>query len=200
MRVFAISCLVVTVAAAACSSPFGRHAAPVAPAVQPSTGNDTTPPPPIVQVRDYWRAASVSVLAWDEYDRGFGLRTSIDRRGILHGGLRSGDHRLYVDAVYAWTMGGFTHAAIMPDTLLLSTGGQRDLYACFYNHKQCSPMFTIGVRIADSLLRAHRDSLVVTFVRRNELPWTITLRRDLITAYLRAVDSIVAERRRVASR
>ena len=60
-------------------------------------------------------------------------------------------------------------------------------------------MVTVGVRIPDSLLRANRDSLVVTFYPRVQEPWTITLRRDLITAYLNKVDSVVAELRKTAT-
>lgn len=60
-------------------------------------------------------------------------------------------------------------------------------------------MVTVGVRVPDSLLRANRDSLVVTFFPRVLDPWTITLRRELIAAYLKKVDSVVAELRKTAT-
>ena len=60
-------------------------------------------------------------------------------------------------------------------------------------------MVTVSVRIPDSLLRANRDSLVVTFFPRTLDPWTITLRRELIAAYLQKVDSVVAEMNKIAS-
>ena len=61
-------------------------------------------------------------------------------------------------------------------------------------------MTTVGVRIPDSILRATQDSLVVTFFPAAVEPWTITLHHDLISAYLRTVDSVVAEFRTNTSR
>jgi len=154
--------------------------------------------PPVVQVRGYRRSSVVSVVAWDADESDFGLRTSVSRTGKLVGGLRFGDHSLYVSPFYARAMGGFAHAAVMPGQLLLGTGTRRDSYSCFYG-RTCSPMVTVGVRIPDSLLRANRDSLVVTFFPSTLDPWTITLRRELITAYLQNVDSVVAEMNKIAS-
>jgi hypothetical protein len=154
--------------------------------------------PPIVQVRAFWRSSVISVVAWDPDDAAFGLRTSVSRTGELVGGLRFGDHRLYLTPLYAHDMGGFAHAAVMPGPLLLGTGAQRDPYSCFYG-KDCSPMVTVGVRVPDSLLRANRDSLVVTFFPSVLDPWTITLRRALIAAYLNKVDSVVAELRKTGT-
>jgi hypothetical protein len=152
-------------------------------------------PPPIVQVREYWRSAVVEIVAWDPDDAAFGLRTSVTRTGKLVGGVRIGDHRLYMTPFLARDMGGFVHAASMEGQLLLGTGGQQDSYACYYG-KRCSPMTTVGVRVPDSLLRANRDSLVVTFFPRVMEPWTLTLRRELIAAYLEKVDRVVADLRR----
>jgi len=39
----------------------------------------------------------------------------------------------------------------------------------------------------------------VTFFPSTLDPWTITLRRELITAYLQKVDSVVAEMNKIAS-
>lgn len=155
--------------------------------------------PPIVQVREFWRSATISVVAWDKDEAYFGLRTSVTRNGTLVGGDRFGDHRLYLTPLLVQNMGGFAHAAVMPTKeVLLAVGTQKDSYSCFYG-KQCSPMVTLGVRIPDSLLRANRDSLVVTFFPRVREPWTITLRRELITAYLDKVDLVVADMTRTAT-
>jgi hypothetical protein len=150
---------------------------------------------PVVQVRAFWRSSVVSIVAWDPDDPAFGLRTSVSRTGELVGGLRFGDHRLYMTPVYAHNMGGFKYAAVPVGHLLLETGSQGDPYSCFFG-KECSPMVTVGVRVPDSLLRANRDSLVVTFYPQVQEPWTITLRRELIAAYLDEVDSVVAELRK----
>ena len=150
--------------------------------------------PTIVQVRAYQRSALVSVLAWDPNEAAFGLSTSVTRNGELVGGQRFGDHRLYLTPLYAHDMGGFKYAAVSPGHLLRRTGALSDPYACFYGGvKKCSPSVSLGVRIPDSLLRANRDSLVVTFYPSIQEPWTITLRPDLIAPYLKMVDSVVAE-------
>jgi hypothetical protein len=152
----------------------------------------------VVQVREYWRSSVVTVVAWDPDDPAFGLRTSVTRTGDLVGGLRFGDHQLYMTPLYARYMGGFKYAAVPPGQLLLGTGAQRDPYSCFYGNN-CSPMVTVGVRLPDSLLRGNGDSLVVTFYPRVQEPWTIMLRRKLIAAYLKKVDSVVVELSRTAA-
>lgn len=178
---------------AGCSLPLiGDRTSPEPPAVQVASADTGAEEPPIVQVRDYWRASVVTVVAWEPTDAAVGLRASVSRRGELVGGGRFGDHRLYLTPLYAQDMGGFSHAAVTPGKPLIYTGAQRDYYACFYG-KKCSPALTLGVRVPDSLLRADRDSVVVTFHPRVREPWTITLRRELITAYLEKVDSVRAE-------
>jgi hypothetical protein len=147
---------------------------------------------PVVQVRGFRRSAVVSVVAWDANDAAFGLRTSVSRTGRLVGGLRFGDHLLYVTPLYASNMGGFKYAAVTRGHLLLTARPQRDYYACFYG-EECSPMVTVGVGVPDSVLRANRDSLVVTFYPSLLDAWTITLRRQVIEPYLNKVDSVVAE-------
>jgi hypothetical protein len=182
-----------------CSLPVIGGGSPAAtprlPAVAPDAAGVGAP---VVQVREFWRSSVVSVVAWDPDDAAFGLRTSVTRTGDLVGGLRFGDHQLYMTPLYAQYMGGFKYATVTLGDFLLGTGAQRDPYSCFYG-KHCSPMVTVGVRVPDSLLRANRDSLVVTFYPRVQEPWTITLRRELITAYLNKVDSVVAELRKTAS-
>ncbi|MHB0964110.1 MAG: hypothetical protein ACYC5V_12975 [Gemmatimonadaceae bacterium] len=153
--------------------------------------------PPIVQVRDFAGTSVVSVLAWDAADARFGLRAGISRNGTLVGAGRIGDHQLYMTPFYAWYMGGFAHATAEPGKPLLRTGWSSDPYACFYGSR-CAPIDAVGVRVPDALLRAKRDSLVFTFDALRD-PWSITLRRELIAAYLTAVDSVVAERRKTVA-
>jgi len=98
---------------------------------------------------------------------------------------------------YAWYMGGFAHATVEPGKPLLRTGWSGDPYACFFG-SQCTPVEAVGVRIPDALLRTHRDSLVVTFHALRD-SWTITLRRELIAAFLASVDSVVAETTKTAA-
>jgi hypothetical protein len=166
----------------------------VKPAVDVAAAATVTLEPPIVQVRDFPGSSVVSVLAWDVEDATFGLRTAVNRNGTLVGGARYGDHQLYMTPFHYWYMGGFTHATAEPGKPLLRTGWSRDAQACFYG-TQCSPVDAVGVRVPDALLRANRDSLVVTFDATRD-PWTITLRRELIAAFLTSVDSVVAERRK----
>jgi hypothetical protein len=169
----------------------GKTASPVA------TASDDRPP--VVQVRDYWGSASVAIVAWDQDDPDFGLRTRVTRTGKLLGGLRAGDHTLYMTPYLLRDMGGFAHAAVDPKRgELLSTGAGRDDYACFYG-TQCSPRFIVGIRVPDSLLRENSDGLEVTFFPRVQDPWTLYLRRQLISAYLAKVDSVVKEMKRTGT-
>jgi hypothetical protein len=158
-----------------------------------ATLDTTEVAPPVVQVRDFPHSSVANVFAWEPDDAQMGLSTSITLTGKLVGGLRAGDHQLYIDVVQARLMGGFKYATVAPDQLLLRINTRRDPQACF-NGKVCSPMISLGVRIPDSLLRARRDSLVVTFHPVAMQPWTVTLRPELITAYLQRVDSVVASR------
>lgn len=192
-------CTMFVAAVAGCSLPMiGGGSSAVTPTVQAVAADIVTVAPPIVQVRNYWRSSVVSVVAWDVDDAGFGLRTAVSRNGTLVGGRRFGDHLLYITPVYVRYMGGFAHATAVPGKLLLGTGWRSDPYSCFYG-AHCSPMATVGVRVPDALLRANRDSLVVTFLPRIQDPWRITLRRELIAAYLTKVDSVVAEMRKTGT-
>jgi len=137
----------------------------------------------------------VSVVGWTSDETAYGLRAEVSRAGDLVGGYRRGDHRLYLTPVYVSDMGGFSHAMVSPGALLRHSGVSRDYDACPYGDS-CSPRETIGIGIPDSVLRTHRDSLVVMFRRRDASDWTITVRRELIDAYLGAVDSVTAALRR----
>jgi hypothetical protein len=164
------------------------------PAMRAAATDTSVTKPPVVQVRAFSNSSVVSVVAWDANNAEIGLRTSVTRSGAELIGRRLGDHSLYMDPVYARGMGGFKYASVTMREILLGTREERDVYSCFYG-KECSPMTTVGVRIPDSILRANQDSLVVTFFPAAVEPWTITLHRGLISAYLKTVDSVVAELR-----
>lgn len=196
MRILRVVATILGASAIGCSLPMiGRGSFAGTPAAYDDVSETTPLPPPIVQVRDYWGSSVVSIVAWDADDPSFGLRTSVTRTGTLVGGLRFGDHRLYVSPLVAREMGGFKYASVTEGQLLLRAGTRKDIYSCFYG-KACSPMVTDGVRLPDSLLRANRDSLTVTFFPSALVPWSHTLRRELIVAYLEKVDSVVAEMRK----
>jgi hypothetical protein len=189
------------VGATGCSLPaIGGRPSAAAPTVHSdaATTDSTAVAAPVVQVRGFSHSAIVTVVAWDADDAEFGLRASVNRAGVLVGGLRFDDHRLYVTPLLARANGGFKYAADTLGHLLLRTGAQRDVYSCFYA-TDCSPMTTLGVRIPDSLLRANRDSLVVMFFPMVGEPWTLTVRHELIAAYLTKVDSVVAEMRKTGT-
>ncbi len=178
---------------AGCALPiFGGRSTPVQPTEQVAV-DSATPAPPIVEVRDFTRSSVVSVLAWDADEARIGLRAEISRNGTLVG-WRAGDHLLYLTPFYAWYMGGFVHATAEPGKPLMRTGELRDSYSCFFG-RRCSPLTYVAVRLPDALLRASRDSLVVTFIPTGRDSWTVTLRRELIAAFLTKVDSVVAEMR-----
>lgn len=177
-----------------CALPlFGGRTAPTPPALRAATADTVPTAPPIVQVRDFRSSSVVSVLAWEADEARIGLRSEVSRKGTLVGG-RLGDHVLYLTPFYVWYMGGFAHAIAEPGKPLLGTGTLTDPYNCFYG-SHCTPMTAIGVRLPDALLRAHRDSLVVTFLPSGRDPWAVTLRRELIAAFLTKVDSVVGEMR-----
>lgn len=177
-----------------CALPmFGGRTAPTPPALRATTADTVPTAPPIVQVRDFRSSSVVSVLAWEADEARIGLRAEISRNGTLVG-WRAGDHLLYLTPFYAWYMGGFVHATAEPGKPLMRTGELRDSYSCFFG-RRCSPLTYVAVRLPDALLRASRDSLVVTFIPTGRDTWTVTLRRELIAAFLTKVDSVVAEMR-----
>jgi hypothetical protein len=163
-----------------------------------SEPDDTT----IVQVREYNRSPTVNVVAWAPDDNGYGLQAMVRRDGTL---LR--DHRFYVSTAYLGagffrnTAATFGHAGldgrrfiemIAPQELLLEREGiVRDVHYCF-GWPRCSPRETGGARVPDSVLRASRDSVSLKFYDRYATEMIVTLRRDVIDPYLRAVDSVSA--------
>jgi hypothetical protein len=156
-----------------------------APAVEDTTAAEELP---TVELRYFPFSPTVSVVAWPSDDAGFGLRTSVRRDGTL---VR--DHRLYIGTYFEpWVRGLYLAAA--PPRQFKMLGVSRDAFACYFG--KCSPFETIGVRIPDEFLRAHRDSLPVTLYGWGGRELTVTVRGDLIDAYLAAVDSVSAQLRR----
>ncbi len=152
------------------------------------------PKPPVIQVRDYRGAGTVAVLGWDAEETAYGLRAQVGRRGRISGGYQLGDHRLYMSTTLVRQMGGFYRASVPTGALLFSMGTTSDPQAC-YRTRTCAPMAVTSVSLPDELLRQSGDSLVVTFVSRWGHDWSLTLHRDLIEPYLRAVDSVAVARR-----
>lgn len=171
----------------------GSQAAPPPPAAKKDTA------PPIIQVRRFTSASTVSVLGWSPDEPGYGLRAEVRRDGTLAAQSRLGEHVLYMSVPLVQGMGGFASAVIPPvppGPVLLHAPAARDYNAC-NSGEPCSPLETIRLQMPDAVLRADRDSVVVRFngsQGRND--WTIALSRDLVARYLRAVDSVSAAMRK----
>jgi hypothetical protein len=183
---------------AGCSSGMHGHSAVATPDLDMDAAPADSVNAPIVQVRGFPGSSLVTVVAWDDDDAEAGLRSSVNRDGVVVGQRRFGDHILNLNFFYARSMGGFKYATDPQGHLLLPAAMPRDVYSCYYGNR-CSPIKTLGVEISDSLLRANRDSLVVTFVPSVGDPWKFTVRRELIAAYLTRIDSVVGAMRRTAT-
>ena len=152
--------------------------------------------PPVIQIRDYPGAPIVTVVAWSPTEPWFGLRGHVNRSGEIVGGHRRGDHRLYVAATDVNELGGFARVSVVPvppGPVLLHSGPGPDPQAC-NRSDVCAPSSIYTIQMPDALLRPPRDSLAVTFTGGRYLDWRIPLDRELVDAYLRAVDSVAAAR------
>lgn len=169
-----------------CAPPIVLDAAAIT-----ASATDTVSAPdeaPTVELRYFSYSPTVAVVAWPGETAGYGLRSSVRRDGSL---VR--DHRLYVGTLYEpWVRE--LRIATAPPRQFRILGVSRDTYACYWG--KCSPFETLGVRIPDEFLRASRDSVDVTLYGWGGRELTITLRRDLIDAYLAAVDSVTAALRK----
>ncbi|MGH7520947.1 MAG: hypothetical protein ACREMI_06685 [Gemmatimonadales bacterium] len=157
------------------------------PATQADSASHAT-----IEVRYYAHSPTVTIVGWDAGDAGYGLRAWLRRDGSL-----IEDHRLYVGTYYPRRRPVFTRAMASSRPVRL-TGVSRDVHACV-GGKPCSPLETFGALISDELLRSNLDSIPVTFYDRGERVLVITLRRDLIDAYLGRLDSVVAVMRKKPS-
>ena len=141
--------------------------------------------PPTVEVRDFSWSTTVAIVAWSMDETQYGLRTWLRRDGTY-----DLFHRLYVNTYYVPASRQISRADGMGRPLDL-TGISRDPHYCF-TWPTCSPFETFGALIPDALLRANRDSVTVTFRSRTGTEVPITVRRELVDAYLAAVDSVTA--------
>ena len=171
---------------AGCAPPIVLDAASITPSVVDTAGAPEDAP--TVELRYFSFSPTVSVVAWSGQTADYGLRSWVRRDGSL---VR--DHRLYVGTLYEPWVRGLRLATAAPGQFRM-LGVSRDTYACHWG--KCSPFETIGVRIPDDVLRASRDSVAVTLYGWSGRELTITLRRDLIDAYLAAVDSVSAALRK----
>ena len=143
---------------------------------------------PTIEVRYFRWSPTVSIVGWDADETEYGLRAVVRRDGTL---VR--DHRLYVSTYIVYGTREFSRA-MTPTRPLLLTGLSRDPRPC-QGGPICTPPETFGAWLPDALLRANRDSVTVRFYGRSGRELVITLRRELIDAYLHAVDSVIAELR-----
>ena len=155
---------------------------------------DDEPLGPIVQVRQFPHAPTVSVVAWDPEETAYGLSAQIRRDGSV-----IEDHRLYVSTYYDGirltsvpslrTRVSTVETVVPARHVLLFAGASRDPYHCYWG-PDCSPYEALEVRVPDEMLRSNRDSVAVRFYGRADNELVITLHRPLIDAYLAAVDSV----------
>ena len=152
-------------------------------------------PNPIVQVRDIPTAPYVGIVGWEAGEADYGLRTRLRRDGSHLGENRVGEHRLFLNAVWVESKGGFNHATAHNGKLLRNINGARDtvrdVEACSYGNV-CSPATTVGIGVSDEFLRQNRDSIVVTMRPKTGRSWIIRLDRNLIDSYLTTMDSMSA--------
>ena len=187
-------------ALAACAFPLNRHG-PSIPDDEYSGMDAVDSAPPIVQIRDYPHSPTVAVLAWEPDENGLGLSTELRRDGSL-----VSDHRLYVSTYYNGRISltdapllrranwNVAEAVVPAHEVLLSTGVSHDQYHCYWG--PCSPYEVRGIWIRDEMLRSNRDSIAVKLYGRGDAPLVVTVRRDLIAAYLSTVDSVAAALRK----
>lgn len=145
---------------------------------------------PVVQVRDDANAPTIGIIAWEAGEAEFGLRTRLRRNGSHLGEGRANEHRLYLNTAYVDAKGGFAIATAHTGKVLRNAGNARDVDACRFG--ACSPNQTYGLAVPDELLRANRDSLVVTMRPRTGRSWVIRLDNSLIDSYLGTIDSVSA--------
>ena len=139
---------------------------------------------PTVMVRDFPGSSNVTIIAWNPGAPTYGLRTDVARNG---GTWRY--HWLYVatNSVPEREMAKVTG---MNRSLKLE-GSMKDDQNCF-GGKGCAPPEYFSARIPDDVLRANLDGVSVKFLTKsgNELEYTV--RREIVDAYLVAVDSVRA--------
>jgi hypothetical protein len=160
-----------------------------APVAQVPTPIDVaTAEPPLVQLRSFPFSPVVYIMAWGAGDSGWGLRSMVRHDGSL---IR--DHTIYVSTLYHPGVSRVWKAVLDGDLLLLQGIG-RERLPC--SDDVCTPSSYFSARISEDRLRASRDDLSVRFHGDEDRQFTIHIAPEVVDAYLQAVDSIRAARRR----
>jgi hypothetical protein len=155
---------------------------------------EASPDSVVIQVRDFPSAPIVWVVAWDAAEPWQGLG-----RVVRRSGPSEPYHRLWVgldsrvgyslrELVAVGTPVRDSWAEVFNQRVPVNV--QNEAKNCF--QAACTPTETIGARTPDGPLRAGTGSVTVTFVSKNGSDVVVTLRRGLIDAYLRTVDSVMA--------
>ena len=139
---------------------------------------------PTVMVRDFPGASSVTIIAWNPGAPAYGLRTDVPRTG---GTWRY--HWLYV-ATTSVPEREMSKVTGMNRSLKLE-GSMKDDQNCF-GGKGCAPSEYFSARVPDDVLRANLDNVSVKFLTNSGNELNYNIRRDVVDAYLVAVDSVRA--------
>jgi hypothetical protein len=184
--------------AAACAPPIRLGVAPTqarlaGPLSTSTVDGAPTGEPTTVVVRYFSFSPTVAVVAWDTEQASYGLRAIVRRDGSL-----VEDHQLFVNTYYFVDFRALSRAYWHAFTgemelshALRFTGLSRDVHHC-EGDSGCSPYEILTARIPDGFLKASRDSVVVRIYGRNGRKESITLRREMIDAYLEKVAFVSA--------
>ena len=194
--------VIVVAVAAACASPVkvdpGVTAAELAGAPMDSQAVSDTVDTAVVRVREFPQSSTVTVVAWGTRDPRYGLRAMLRRDGSL---IR--DHGLYISTGYAPVTTGsgilipprdYIQTVAPSGHALRYSGVFRDFDPC-QGGEGCSPTEAFSARVPDELLRSGLDSLTVRLAARGGTDATLTVPREVIGAFLSAVDSVSASLR-----
>jgi hypothetical protein len=143
---------------------------------------------PMVQFRSFPFSSDVYIVAWGVGGSGWGLRAM-----IRHDGSLVRDHIVYVSTLYHPGVSRVWKAVLDGDLLLLQGVG-RDRQPCWDD--VCTPSSYFSTRIREDRLRAARDDLTVRYHGDEDRQFTIHIAPEVVDAYLQAVDSVRAARRR----
>lgn len=134
----------------------------------------------VVQVRDFEKASTVDVVAWNATEPQFGIRTWVRRNGQA-----DRYHYLWVNADYpAIRDAGNAQGLNRP----LQVTSLRDDQNCV--NGRCSPTGIVRARVPDDALRKATGDVSVKFITNSGAEIVFTARRPLIDAYLASVDSL----------
>lgn len=134
----------------------------------------------VVQVRDFEKASTVDIVAWNAAEPQFGIRTWVRRNGQA-----DRYHYVWVNADYpAIRDAGTAQGLNRP----LQVTSMRDDQNCV--NGQCTPTAVVRARLSDDWLRKATDNVQVKFITNSGAEIIFTARRALLDAYLARVDSV----------